>query len=272
MEEGLNYKTVTFINNKVSVYEMPTHTEVIYDEVKTEEHACDTKRSESQTKAAARPQLHLVAAGLGVACVLLLCTVVVLWISLNTVMSEAERENISLQRQKEELTKQRDRLNWTFEAVLEHRQFPVHSYCPQNGACQPCLDQWIQFQSNCYLFSGGTYSSKWKTWEESQNECKTFTANLLVIDSQDEQEFISNHTRRYCDDKHGYWIGLRNTGRWMWLNKWNLTVSYWRTTASSTVSCGLSLPEVDPLANWQNTGCYMKNRWICERRALIRPN
>jgi len=32
------------------------------------------------------------------------------------------------------------------------------------------------------------------------------------------QEFISNHTKKYDDAKHGYWIGLsKNTNdMWMW--------------------------------------------------------
>lgn len=52
---------------------------------------------------------------------------------MNTVVATRERENMSLQRQKEELISERDGLNWTLEVVLEHEQFPVGSYCPENG-------------------------------------------------------------------------------------------------------------------------------------------
>lgn len=40
-------------------------------------------------------------------------------------------EMINLERQKQELSKDRDRLNWTLEVILQFDNFPVHDYCPE---------------------------------------------------------------------------------------------------------------------------------------------
>lgn len=36
------------------------------------------------------------------------------------------------------------------------------------------------------------------------------------------------------------------------------------------VSCALTLPKENALANWNKAGCEMKNRWICETKALLK--
>lgn len=67
--------------------------------------------------------------------------------AVNTVMSEQYRENtnltaqnlqlwtekIDLERRTEELTRERDGLNWTMGVILEYEYFPVNNLCPQKG-------------------------------------------------------------------------------------------------------------------------------------------
>ncbi len=53
--------------------------------------------------------------------------------------------------------------------------------------CQPCLDDWVQFQSSCYMFAESNYYYNWKSWEGSQEECRDVNADLVVIESQEEQ-------------------------------------------------------------------------------------
>lgn len=67
--------------------------------------------------------------------------------AVKTVMSENDRENVRLmaqnlllwkektnfERQTEELTRQRDGLNWTMSVILEYEYFPVNTHCPQKG-------------------------------------------------------------------------------------------------------------------------------------------
>ncbi|XP_044064185.1 C-type lectin domain family 4 member M-like [Siniperca chuatsi] len=290
MEEELNYVTVTFKTNGIPAQEKPNDLEIIYDEVKTKEQAWDTNPviPENEKKAPLYTLLHLVAAGLGIICIILVSVVIALSIHFNTVMSEQYRENINLtaknlqlwtektdlERQTEDLTREKDRLNWTIGVILEHEIFPVNTYCPQK-VCKPCLDGWVLFQSNCYLFSKSDSKYDWMGWQGSRDKCKKMEADLVVIESQEEQEFINNHTQDY-NEKHGYWIGLSirdSMSTWMWADGSNFTVMYWVTQqAGNREFCALTLPRADPLANWHKASCDKRNRWICESRALIKPD
>lgn len=51
--------------------------------------------------------------------------------------------------------------------------------------CKPCLDGWVLFRSNCYLFSSPDHYQK--RWQGSRDECRQRKADLVVIESQEEQ-------------------------------------------------------------------------------------
>ncbi|KAM6935592.1 C-type lectin domain family 4 member E-like [Lycodopsis pacificus] len=252
------------------------------------EQACDTNPAipENTKRAPLCTLLHLVAAALGIICVLLVSVVITLSIYFSTVMSEQHRENINLtaqnlqlwtektnlERQTEELTRERDGLNWTVGVILEYDNFPVNTHCPQK-VCKPCLDDWVLFQSNCYKFSTSEYYSQWKSWEGSRDHCTQMKADLVVIESQEKQEFINKHTKYYDDESHGYWIGLSKGDTWTWVDGSNFTVKFWKKQQNRYGElCGLIQKRADPLANWRKASCTMKNRWICETRALIKPD
>ena len=52
-----------------------------------------------------------------------------------------------------------------------------------------------------------------------------------------------------------------------------LFIRYWvKQSDPSRLSCAISNPHEQPLANWDKVSCDMRNRWICETRALIRSD
>ncbi|KAI9525337.1 hypothetical protein NQZ68_005882 [Dissostichus eleginoides] len=76
-------------------------------------------------------------------------------------------------------------------------------------------------------FSGSLYtiSSIAKTWQESRDDCLQKGADLVIINSQEEQDYIASFPKKV-------WIGLtdRETeGRWKWVDGTPLTTSYWST-------------------------------------------
>uniref|UniRef100_A0A8D3B128 C-type lectin domain-containing protein n=2 Tax=Scophthalmus maximus TaxID=52904 RepID=A0A8D3B128_SCOMX len=233
-------------------------------------------------------RLQLAAAALGIICVVLVSVVISLGRHITTVMSEQRRDNISLtvdhlllwkektdfERLTEKLARQRDGLNWTIGVIMEYESFPVHTHCPQK-VCRTCLDGWMPFQSSCFRFFESAHHSDWRSWHDSRDYCRERKASLVVIESPEEQEFVSNHTKAYNDEKHGYWIGLSNKnemGTWMWVDGSNVTVMYWMAEPGYRQSCALSLPRADPRANWNKSSCDMQNLWICETRALIKTD
>ncbi|XP_028281028.1 uncharacterized protein LOC114448325 [Parambassis ranga] len=288
MEDELHYVRVTF-RPRDPAQENQNNLETIYTEVKTETKteaqawdAPPAKAAGSEDKAPRRPLLPKRVVVLGI-CVTVVTITIAVCIHF---LSEQHRQNVdlaalnlqlwaeqaSLQRQVEELLRATERLNWTMSVILEYDVFPVNTHCPHK-VCRPCLDGWLHFQSKCLLISKSPHYSGWRNWQSSQDHCRQSRAELVVIESQEEQEFINNHTERYHDERHGYWIGLSNkspTEAWTWVDGSNVTVSFWKTQRAASMLCGLSLPHADPLANWHQEGCSMKNRWICQTRALIK--
>lgn len=53
--------------------------------------------------------------------------------------------------------------------------------------CKPCQAGWMQFKSNCYLFEESDYYYNWRSWEGSRKRCKEVMADLVVIESLEEQ-------------------------------------------------------------------------------------
>ncbi|XP_029573814.1 C-type lectin domain family 12 member B-like isoform X2 [Salmo trutta] len=138
--------------------------------------------------------------------------------------SNVSTANLRLAAEKEALSRERDRLNWSLRFIYQFEDFPVSQYCsPKDGVgerkCNPCRSGWTLFKSSCYQILYP--SNPWKTWEQSRENCKQNNADLVVIGNQKEQEFIHNHTQYYFDMHHGYWIGLSgiaNISQWLWVN------------------------------------------------------
>ncbi|TKS82493.1 C-type lectin domain family 12 member B [Collichthys lucidus] len=132
-----------------------------------------------------------------------------------------------LQTKTDELCRINDKFNQTLNTIMKYDNFPVNEYCPENK-CQPCRKNWILFQEKCYLIYLGY---PWWKWEGSRKQCQNFNADLVVIDSLEEEEFISNHSQYYYDKYHGYWIGLykdpnesSDDQKWLWINGRNDTL------------------------------------------------
>ncbi|XP_021170069.2 C-type lectin domain family 4 member A isoform X2 [Fundulus heteroclitus] len=259
-------------------------TEVIYDEVKTQEKTLETRLiiTENQNRAQFHKQLRLVLALFGLTCLMLVLAIIILSFyyqneqrqsSLLTQQNlKLQGETTALKRQTAELHRDREQLNWTIGVILEYNNFPVTEHCPDK-VCKPCLDDWLLFQSNCYLITKISYG--WKTWKQSRDSCAEKNAELVVIDSQEEQEFLKTNIEKYNDDKHGYWIGLQKDTKdmWTWVDGRNVSVTYWSTAEPGySYACGLTNPHINHLSNWGKASCTMKNRWICETRALTGPD
>ncbi|KAJ8379132.1 hypothetical protein AAFF_G00230440 [Aldrovandia affinis] len=142
---------------------------------------------------------------LGLLCALLLTPSIVLGI-LYTSASQLRRDNDRLNTQKDQL--QRD-----LDAVVV--KFPLlDQYCPlrsQKRVCRPCPEGWEQSNSKCYYFS-----TVGKSWNDSRSDCLKQGADLVIIESEEEQKFISNHTRESY-----YWIGLSDSeteGTFLWVD------------------------------------------------------
>ncbi|XP_056251681.1 C-type lectin domain family 10 member A-like [Seriola aureovittata] len=127
----------------------------------------------------------------------------------------------------------------------------------------PCQTGWIHFLSSCYAIDHRDPPDL-KTWEEARDDCRGRNADLFVIDSPEEKEFIYNSTLA-SHGSNGFWIGLRvEDGSWKWINGHEETEDSWILPPGGSRHCAMSVTETK---GWRAESCDVKHAWICEENA-----
>ncbi|XP_043974285.1 CD209 antigen-like protein C isoform X2 [Gambusia affinis] len=259
------YSTVNIKSRKSP----PRETEeepTIYSEVKQKKAApAETGQEKEETAALCGSRLMLLC--LGILSVLLVVSItVIVYLSMKTTTQQTEINNLiyntTTQQNK---TKE---LNKTLGFIKRFDNFPVKDYC-SNKECGPCPKNWILFEQKCYLFY--EEPAPWKTWEQSRTFCQNKNADLVVIDNQKEQEFVTNHTIKYKDEWHGYWIGLQQVNNnWTWIDGRVDTLRFW---INGNLRGSGPYAHLNPYgtvkANWGEPPEKFENKFICELQAVI---
>lgn len=126
------------------------------------------------------------------------------------------------------------------ETLPEHPIIQVDS-CP-NG--------WIGFQRRCYYFAEVD-----RNWTSSKRECSSFNASLVVINSQEEMDFIKRY-KGLAD----HWIGLQRnleTEPWKWID--GTLFSNWFEVRGGG-ECGYMNHRYIA-----SSSCTREERWICSK-------
>ncbi|XP_064158268.1 CD209 antigen-like protein C isoform X1 [Anguilla rostrata] len=182
---------------------------------------------------------------------------------------EEPRSNCSTMNK--EKVQQQSKYNEIFKKLPFLEQYCASS--SQSRVCEPCPQGWSPFSSKCYYFS-----TERKIWTDSRSDCIKRGADLVIIESEEEQEFITKHTR-----EHPYWIGLsdlKNEGTWLWADKTSLQKGFWRSgepddhygTENKTqgkikdADCVVTVPDEN---TWEDTRCFSKYKFVCETDALL---
>ncbi|XP_055772650.1 oxidized low-density lipoprotein receptor 1-like [Salvelinus fontinalis] len=189
-----------------------------------------------------RPSL-VAAVCLGLLCLLLLAGIIGLSVYYNRAIKDSEdkRNNLSrscslyktnataerdqLQTRYNNLTKERDQLQTRYNNLTKERdqlQTRYNNLTKEKGHIQAklfvieqhCQEGWRYFDSSLYFLS-----TEEKTWEKSRQDCQGRGADLVIINSREEQTFVFNlHLRA--------WIGLTDSvteGTWKWVDGTPLT-------------------------------------------------
>uniref|UniRef100_A0A8C7H1A7 C-type lectin domain family 4 member E-like n=1 Tax=Oncorhynchus kisutch TaxID=8019 RepID=A0A8C7H1A7_ONCKI len=234
-------------------------------------------------------RLFLVAAVcLGLLCVLL-AGIIGLSVYYNRVIKDSEdkRNNLSqscslyktnataerdqLQIRYNNLTEERDQLQTRYNNLTEERdqlQTRYNNLTEEKGHIQAklfvmgqyCQEGWRYFDSSLYFLS-----TEKKTWEESRQDCLERGADLVIINSREEQTFVFNlHLRA--------WIGLTDSvteGTWKWVDGTSLTTGYWsagQPDDNGQEDCvEIYYGQDDPVKTWNDENCHKYHDWICEK-------
>ncbi|XP_023277738.1 CD209 antigen-like protein E [Seriola lalandi dorsalis] len=125
-----------------------------------------------------------------------------------------------------------------------------------------CKDGCKSFNNSFYFISSGQ-----KSWEDSRQDCKDRGADLIVVNSKEEQVFINSFKRKF-------WIGLSNRdreGTWKWVDGSVLnSTGFWIGVEPRGRFAGVRDGCVSTLwyrqqNTWNDDDCSKAQQWICEK-------
>ncbi|XP_061440373.1 C-type lectin domain family 4 member A-like [Rhineura floridana] len=135
-----------------------------------------------------------------------------------------------------------------------------------------CMEGLQQFESRCYNFS-----TVKMTWNESKKKCLDMGFNLVVINSEAEQDFLTKHLSKANSGKENFCVGLTDQeekGQWRWVDQTEHTAMFWRDGEPNNDDENCVVMHIDQSTqtrnNWNDVTCNMGNHYyICETEAVI---
>lgn len=133
---------------------------------------------------------------------------------------------------------------------------PVSPY--PNG----CPSTWRRFKEKCYYFSTDLVE-----FAEGNNLCKIMSSNMIIINNQEEQQWVSTQ----MNGMNYYWIGLSDTEEhnvWRWVDGTIAQYTNWKQGQPDNWKEERSTEDCAGLANsalWNDFFCTDTNRVICEK-------
>ncbi|KAL6467151.1 hypothetical protein MHYP_G00249550 [Metynnis hypsauchen] len=132
---------------------------------------------------------------------------------------------------------------------------------------------WIYFSSSIYYMS-----TEKKSWSESRQDCKNKGADLVIINSREEQEFVEMIRKG-----REAWIGLSDINKengWKWVDGSTLNTRFWCSREPNNYEgnedCVITgyvpqdgRPVIDVLNTWNDITCSVPVSWICEKKVSI---
>ncbi|XP_052469488.1 CD209 antigen-like protein C [Carassius gibelio] len=189
-------------------------------------------------------------------CALLLTAVIVLWVHMDSQRKNYTEDRRQLLTKIINLTEERHQLLTNNTDLL---QLNEHLEELKNKLWNFTQDGWIYYQFSFYCLS-----TEEMNWNESRANCTERGADLLMINSKEEQEFVKKIAYPY-----NIWIGLTDTdeeGIWKWVDGSTLTSGFWNVGQPNgriIQNCAVS-----SLIWWADTQCNFTNKWICEKSIL----
>ncbi|XP_071002970.1 CD209 antigen-like protein E [Oncorhynchus clarkii lewisi] len=197
---------------------------------------------------------------LGLLCVLLLAGIIGQSLQYSNVSKNSSAERDQLQTSYNNLTKERYHLETKYNNLTNER----NQLQTEKAFLKMRLTKlsWQKFESSWYFLSTET-----KTWKESREDCLERGADLVIINSDKEQEFLFNLNKRV-------WIGLTdsvNEKTWKWVDGTPLTTGYWyypqpdNAGPTQNEDCVEIHNDQLPLNAWNDLSCDSQLNWICEK-------
>ncbi|KAK1134407.1 C-type lectin domain family 4 member E-like [Acipenser oxyrinchus oxyrinchus] len=164
---------------------------------------------------------------------------------------------------------------------ISEKYSALDQYCPvtdtssKERVCKACPVNWVESNGKCYYFSTDKMD-----WNSSRASCVSMGADLVIIESEAEQEFIQSQTRRIRDF---FWIGLSDEvteGEFLWVDNTPPSTTYWKHNEpdntmlfegnrNSNADCAVIDYKAASLQSWGDTLCSLPVRRVCETISAI---
>ncbi|XP_039608775.1 C-type lectin domain family 4 member A-like [Polypterus senegalus] len=127
----------------------------------------------------------------------------------------------ALWRKYEELNKNYSSLQMQYDQ-LNDRVMTLDKVCPlrdiskHGQTCSLCPKSWLLFTCKCYFFSTDQFN-----WNDSQENCISKGGHLVIIQSKEEQDFLTSLVNSEGGTDKSYWIGLTDQvteGHFLWVD------------------------------------------------------
>ncbi|KAL7856195.1 hypothetical protein AOLI_G00197990 [Acnodon oligacanthus] len=189
---------------------------------------------------------------------------------------QLQTSNINLAKERDQLTasntnlaKERDQLQASYTNLAKERDSLQRKLSELDGNINKA---WIYFSSSIYYMS-----TEKKSWSESRQDCRARGADLVIINSREEQEFVEMIRKG-----QEAWIGLsdREENSWKWVDGSTLNTRFWCSGEPNNYEgnedCVITgyvpqdgRPVIDVLNTWNDITCSIQISWICEKKVSI---
>ncbi|XP_047672851.1 C-type lectin domain family 4 member E-like [Tachysurus fulvidraco] len=169
------------------------------------------------------------------------------------------------------MTRERDRLQISYDNVSVERD-QLHGERNQLQSERDELQKWSKLWNYTIHHSLKYFTTKRTSWNKTREECRSKGADLVIINSQEEQEYISGVFAGEA------WIGLHDTvqeGKWMWVDGTEVTTEFWwkgepndYDGIEDCAATGSKYAKAE-LTTWADYSCKTDLQAICEKRANI---
>ncbi|XP_067396465.1 C-type lectin domain family 4 member G-like [Emydura macquarii macquarii] len=129
-----------------------------------------------------------------------------------------------------------------------------------DSACSICPAGWLLNAGNCYYFS-----TVHQYWSYAKQACKDQGAQLIIIENQQEQDFLTKNS-----NGKNYWIGLNDInkeGTFKWIDDSSVSYSNWNQGEPNDAGSGEDCVNMGGDGKWKDASCAMNgDGWICEKK------
>uniref|UniRef100_A0A8C0ZVU6 C-type lectin domain-containing protein n=1 Tax=Castor canadensis TaxID=51338 RepID=A0A8C0ZVU6_CASCN len=137
------------------------------------------------------------------------------------------------------------------------------------GSWDCCPTLWRPFQSSCYFISTELLS-----WAESRNSCLAMGADLVVITTKNEQDFIIQNLNIDSD----YYVGLldpEGQNHWQWVDQtpYNQSATFWHTKEPNMLDercVAVNFRKEESRHwGWNDVHCHIPLKSVCETKICL---